>query len=219
LLDLELRRDSDAAIERVFRAGHTLRGIGGVIGWIEFMRLTHALESVLDHLRTGALAATDELIGAVYAGTDSVKRMVSFGNETSEALAGYGAALNRLRALEPPLIATALPDVPALYEVSLRFRPDIVALSEDTKLLLDQLGLMGELVSVEPLNELAVELLQSAPTPPGLRVLLRTSESELAIKGVCIYSADEDQLKITRLAEPCRNASERENAHSRSERD
>jgi two-component system, chemotaxis family, sensor kinase CheA len=216
LLELERVRDSDATIERLFRAGHTLKGIGGVIGWIEFMRMTYALESVLDHLRTGALAASDELVGAVFAGVDSVKRMVRIGEGSDDALCGYGPALNRLRALEPALAESALSDVPALYEIALRFRSDLPALSEDTKLLLDQLGLLGELVSVEPLPE-SMSLLEREPAArvAGLRVLLRTAESEIAIKGVCVYSAEEDRLKITRLADPARNVSDPERAHGR----
>jgi two-component system, chemotaxis family, sensor kinase CheA len=213
LLELERSRESDAARERLFRAGHTLKGIGGVIGWIEFMRLTHALESVLDHLRTGTLSASDELIGALFAGIDSVQRMVRAAESSDEALTGYGPALNRLRALEPPAPHSLLPGVISLYEIVLRFRPDLAALSEDTKLLLDQLGAMGELVSVEPLPESISSLERDATrVPPGLRVLLRTAESELAIKGVCVYSADEDRLRIVRLAEPCRDVSEPERA-------
>lgn len=213
LLELERSRESDAARERLFRAGHTLKGIGGVIGWIEFMRLTHALESVLDHLRAGTLRASDELIGALFAGVDSVQRMVRAGESSDVALSGYGPALNRLRALEPPAPDSLVPGVPSLYEIVLRFRPDLAALSEDTKLLLDQLGVMGELVSVEPLPESMSSFERDATrVPPGLRVLLRTPETELAIKGVCVYSADEDRLRIVRLAETSRDASEPERA-------
>jgi two-component system chemotaxis sensor kinase CheA len=210
LLELDRSRESDAARERLFRAGHTLKGIGGVIGWIEFVRLTHALESVLEHLRERTLHASDEAIGALFAGIDSVQRMVRAGEASDAALTGYGAALNRLRALEPPAApGSLLPGVPSLYEIVLRFRSDLAALSEDTKLLLDQLGVMGELVSVEPLPESMSSLERNATrVPPGLRVLLRTPESELAIKGVCVYSADEDRLRIVRLAEPCRDVSE-----------
>lgn len=211
LLELEHCRDSDAARERLFRAGHTLKGIGGVIGWIEFMRLTHALESVVDHLRSNTLPASDELIGALFAGVDSVQRMVHSGDASDAALIGYGPALNRLRALEPPAAETQLPGISSLYEIVLRFRPDLEALSEDTKLLLDQLGVMGELVSVEPLPESMSTFERDATrVPPGLRVLLRTAEGEIAIKGVCVYSADEDRLRIVRLAEPCRDALESE---------
>jgi two-component system, chemotaxis family, sensor kinase CheA len=213
LLELERSRESDVARERLFRAGHTLKGIGGVIGWVEFMRLTHALEKVLDHLRAGTLRASDELIGALSAGIDSVQRMVRAGESSELALSGYGTALNRLRGLEPPAPHSLAPGVPTLYEIVLRFRPDLPAPSEDTELLLDQLGVMGELVSVEPLPESPSSLERDASSaPPGLRVRLRTAETELAIKGVCIYSADEDGLRIVRLAEPCRDVSEPERA-------
>jgi two-component system chemotaxis sensor kinase CheA len=209
LCQLEQSRDSEEARERLFRAGHTLKGIGGVIGWVEFMRLTYALESVLDHLRVSALDASDDVIGTLFAGLDSVKRMVRGGDEAGDALTGYGMALNRLRALEPALRASVPPGAPALYEILLRFRSDIAALSEDTKILLEQLGMLGELVSVEPLPEsLPLELASDRPVPPGLRVLLRSAEREVAIRGVCVYSAEEERLKITPLAEPGRAASE-----------
>jgi two-component system, chemotaxis family, sensor kinase CheA len=213
LVELERSRDSESARDRLFRAGHTLKGIGGVIGWVEFMRLTHALESVLDHLRGGTLRASDELIGALFAGIDSVQRMVRAGEASDSALLGYGPALNRLRALEPPAPESMIPGMPSLYEIVLRFRHDLAALSEDTKLLLDQLGVMGELVSVEPLPESMSSIERDAiRVPPGLRVLLRTAESEIAIKGVCVYSADEDRLRIVRLAESCRDVTEPERA-------
>jgi two-component system chemotaxis sensor kinase CheA len=213
LLELERSRESDAARERLFRAGHTLKGIGGVIGWIEFMRLTAALESVLDHLSAGTLVASDELIAALDAGIESLQRMVRAGESSEAALSGYGSALNRLRALEPPAPDSLLLGMPSLYEIVLRFHSGLAALSEDTKLLLDQLGAMGELVSVEPLPESLSSLERAANRePPGLRVLLRTAETELAIRGVCVYSADEDRLRIVRLAEPYRDVSEPERA-------
>lgn len=209
VLELERSRDSDAARERLFRGGHTLKGIGGVIGWIEFMRLTHALEKVLDHLRARTLLASDEVIGALFAGIDSVRNMVRAGEAGERALIGYGPALNRLRALEPPAPDSLMPGVASLYEIVLRFRSDLAALSEDTKLLLDQLGVMGELVSVEPLPESMSSLDRDAVrVPPGLRVLLRSRESTIALRGVCLYSADEDRLRIVRLADPCRDVTD-----------
>jgi two-component system chemotaxis sensor kinase CheA len=54
LVELE-RGGSVTAIDRLFRAVHTMKGMGGAMGYTTVSELSHELETLLDRLRTGSL--------------------------------------------------------------------------------------------------------------------------------------------------------------------
>lgn len=75
LLDLE-RGGSDTAIQRLFRAVHTMKGMGAAMGYTAVSELSHELESLLDKLRNGALVATRLIIDTLFAGVDALEQAV-----------------------------------------------------------------------------------------------------------------------------------------------
>ena len=75
LLDLE-RGGSDTAIQRLFRAVHTMKGMGAAMGYTAVSELSHELESLLDKLRNGALVATRSIIDTLFAGVDALEQAV-----------------------------------------------------------------------------------------------------------------------------------------------
>jgi two-component system chemotaxis sensor kinase CheA len=75
LLELE-RGGSDAAIARLFRAVHTMKGMGAAMGYTSVGELSHELETLLDRLRSSAIVVTRPIIDTLFAGVDSLEQAV-----------------------------------------------------------------------------------------------------------------------------------------------
>jgi len=75
LLELE-RGGSDTAIARLFRSVHTMKGMGGAMGYASVAELSHELETLLDKLRDGTLAVTRSIIDTLFASVDALEKAV-----------------------------------------------------------------------------------------------------------------------------------------------
>ncbi|MDP9204490.1 MAG: chemotaxis protein CheA [Gemmatimonadota bacterium] len=76
LLELE-RGGSDAAVARLFRAVHTMKGMGAAMGYTSVGELSHELETLLDKLRSGTLAVTPVIIDTLFAAADALEQAVA----------------------------------------------------------------------------------------------------------------------------------------------
>jgi two-component system chemotaxis sensor kinase CheA len=74
LLELERGR-SDAAVARLFRAVHTMKGMGAAMGYTAVAELSHELETLLDKVRSGSIV-TPAIIDALFAGVDALEKAV-----------------------------------------------------------------------------------------------------------------------------------------------
>ena len=74
LLELERGR-SDAAVARLFRAVHTMKGMGAAMGYTSVGELSHELETLLDKLRSGSIV-TPVIIDTLFAGVDALEQAV-----------------------------------------------------------------------------------------------------------------------------------------------
>lgn len=75
LLDLE-RGGSDATVGRLFRAVHTMKGMGGAMGYTSVSDLSHELETLLDKLRTGSMVVTPAIMDTLFAAADVLEQAV-----------------------------------------------------------------------------------------------------------------------------------------------
>ncbi|HWP29179.1 MAG TPA: chemotaxis protein CheA [Chloroflexota bacterium] len=73
LLRLEHAGSDPSLLQEVFRAAHTIKGNSAAIGHTRMAALTHAMETVLDRLRHGELAATSALVDRLLEATDVLK--------------------------------------------------------------------------------------------------------------------------------------------------
>ena len=96
LLELE-RGGSDAAVARLFRAVHTLKGMGGAMGYTSVAELSHELETLLDKLRNSALAVTRPMIDTLFAGVDALEQAVEAATATPSQQLDVAAAIERIR--------------------------------------------------------------------------------------------------------------------------
>ncbi|MDX5392973.1 MAG: Hpt domain-containing protein, partial [Caulobacteraceae bacterium] len=70
LLAMEAGDDDSETINAVFRAVHSVKGGAGAFGLEELIRFAHVFETVLDEMRSGNLALTDEVARVLLRASD-----------------------------------------------------------------------------------------------------------------------------------------------------
>jgi two-component system chemotaxis sensor kinase CheA len=114
LLALESGAGGAAAIEEIFRAVHTLKGMAGAMGFQRTAALGHALEHLLEQLRSGGLQADTEVTDALFQAVDALE--ISIDREVAGEAGGGDAVLERLHDLGPggeaAAAGAAAPDEP-----------------------------------------------------------------------------------------------------------
>ncbi|HVT43712.1 MAG TPA: chemotaxis protein CheA [Thermoanaerobaculia bacterium] len=63
-------------INKIFREVHSLKGLAGMLGFVEIAELSHNLEDMLDRLRMGKVEITRDLHDVLYDSVDSLNRLV-----------------------------------------------------------------------------------------------------------------------------------------------
>ena len=96
LLELE-RGGSDAAVARLFRAVHTLKGMGGAMGYTSVAELSHELETLLDKVRNSAVAVTRPMIDTLFAGVDALEQAVEAATANPPQQLDVSAAIASIR--------------------------------------------------------------------------------------------------------------------------
>jgi len=82
-LDLDLvemeksPKDSDL-LNCVFRAFHTIKGTSGFLGLEKLQRITHICEDILNKLRKGEVELNSNIMDAILAGYDNIKKLVAW---------------------------------------------------------------------------------------------------------------------------------------------
>jgi two-component system chemotaxis sensor kinase CheA len=113
ILVMEENPEDDDAINRLFRAVHTMKGSGGMFGLADIAAFSHGLESVLDRVRSKQLPVTRELIDITLAYRDQVAIMLHAGDGGAAVDATRTEAINqRLVALCPPILPASVTAIP-----------------------------------------------------------------------------------------------------------
>ncbi|HEU4454216.1 MAG TPA: chemotaxis protein CheA [Longimicrobium sp.] len=99
LLTLEADPGSREAVEGVFRAVHTIKGMSATMGYRAVADLSHEMENLLDRIRQGRAAATDETVDLLFGACDALERCIELAvEEGDEQQADLDPLLARLRA-------------------------------------------------------------------------------------------------------------------------
>jgi two-component system chemotaxis sensor kinase CheA len=78
LLGIDPAAPAAEDLNAIFRAAHSIKGTGGMLGFTEIAALTHELESLLDLLRRKERAMTREDVDAMLRAVDCVRAQVAF---------------------------------------------------------------------------------------------------------------------------------------------
>jgi len=169
LLELDKNPEDEEQLDACFRAMHTIKGGGAMFGFDEISRFTHAVETVLDRVRSGQLPISKPLLSLVLSARDHILALIDIpqdmvGDETratSDALLAEFAPFLPDDATPPPtrkvvpssasstiteegvLACEARPGPPGIYWLRFVPAPGILATGNDPIRLLAELDTMG----------------------------------------------------------------------------
>lgn len=90
LLELEKNTGNLSALNEIFRAAHTLKGMSSTMGFEDLADLTHHMEDVLSDLKEGILTANSSVVDVLFKCFDRIQMMVD-----NIELTGSGALDNQ----------------------------------------------------------------------------------------------------------------------------
>lgn len=212
LLELEYRPDDGDLVARVFRALHTIKGSGAMFGFETISTFLHDVESVFDHVRSGAIPVTSAIVELGLSAGDEIARMLGQesprrGPET-ERLATLCKSLlqNQLSDVagrlseDSPGVAPAFPDLPPhAVTYRIRFKPgqDVFTSGVKPLLLLKELQELGTCSITAHLDAVPPLL---ALDPEACYVywdMVVTTELPIeALRDIFIFVEDQSELDI-----------------------
>ena len=80
VLDIEDNPSDQEAVNRLFRAMHTIKGSGAMFGFDAISEFTHHVETTLDNVRNGTVGVTKELIDLILLSRDRITAMLAEAN-------------------------------------------------------------------------------------------------------------------------------------------
>jgi two-component system, chemotaxis family, sensor kinase CheA len=109
---LALERDANSeAVDELFRAVHSIKGMSGAMGYKSVTDLSHELESLLDKVRTGNVLVTTQVMDALFTAADALETSISMATSEKPRELGVSTLVDQLRELarepEEPLTFTA----------------------------------------------------------------------------------------------------------------
>ncbi len=161
LLALESGEDQQVAIDEIFRAAHTLKGMSASMGFMAMEHLCHSMEDVFSLIRSGQREVTASLTDLLLTCTDTIERMLD-AIEAGEAPSDEQSAhlTQDLRAFaegEDPSCEPGDPE-PAgnrpLYTLSVAIDPSCTMKDVRAILLLQNLEAIGTIISTNPTRNL-----------------------------------------------------------------
>ncbi len=76
LMDLERRQGDRAHLDKTFRAAHSLKGAGAMVGLATIAEFTHGIEAVLERIRGGTLGVDSDIITTLLEARDHLAAMI-----------------------------------------------------------------------------------------------------------------------------------------------
>lgn len=102
-------------INALFRATHTLKGLAGMLDFMNLQTVAHHMEDLLGGVRLGKVAWSDQVSEVVAQGVDHIRAMldgIAAGTGDGHDVAGYVAVVERAQEAPGALSATLTVDVP-----------------------------------------------------------------------------------------------------------
>jgi two-component system chemotaxis sensor kinase CheA len=210
ILLIEENPADDDAINRLFRAVHTLKGSGGMFGLTDIARFSHGLESVLDKVREKQLAVTRELIDLTLAYRDQVSLMLhaSEGDAATD-MDSVMEIERRLKALcpEPEKAIPSPVKSPASTEpfgapritYRIRFAPQqsLFVGGTEPALLLDELRGLGECTVIAHFDDVpALDAADPEACHLTWDIILTTPAGLDAIRDIFVFVDDISRIDI-----------------------
>jgi len=215
LLALESTPESTEDIEQLFRSVHTMKSGAAMVGFMGISEYAHLLENLLERLRSGKLAVTNNLITFLLDAIDFIRSMLDRVAE-GEAEAdpevlgqrqgqvkrylGVEAATPREDAVETA--STEPPEEPAeefsFYKIDLNFEKHLFYSGQDPLLLLLNLSELAEFVTVVPdLSELPdFENFSMFELYISWQIIIKTKMPIEDLDDIFMFVVDDNDIRI-----------------------
>jgi len=220
LLALESTPESASDIEQLFRSVHTLKSGAGMVGYTGISDYAHLLENLLERIRAGKLAVTNNLITFLLSAIDFIRSMVDRVSQ-GEAEVGPEVLDERKHQVkrylgidgissseqEPEPAVKEAPKEPtqefSFYKIDLKFRKDFFYSGQDPLLILLGLSELGEFVEVVPdLSELPdFENFFMHDLYISWQIIIKTERSYEDIEDVFMFVKDDNDIHIEDITE------------------
>ena len=91
LSDLREGAASDDTINAVFRSVHSVKGGAGIFGFDDLVKFAHVLETVLDAMRSGKLASSQDIVDTLLQAYDVLSDLIGMSRSGEAIPAEYGS--------------------------------------------------------------------------------------------------------------------------------
>jgi two-component system chemotaxis sensor kinase CheA len=210
LLELEDSPEDSSAIDRVFRALHTLKGSGGLAGFDNVAGFCHEAETVFEQVRSGERKVDEKLVSLTLSAQDHLKGMImaEFGADpvdddlTAELVASFQALMPFHHDAGPKVTTAAMvtPTDQTTFRIRFRPMPNLFLQGVQPHFLLGELQRLGEALVVAQLDAIpALDELNPEECFVYWDVLLTTDQDEDAIRDVFIFVEDDCELMIQKI--------------------
>jgi two-component system chemotaxis sensor kinase CheA len=108
LLRLRSSPEDAELLNAIFRSAHSIKGGAGSFGLTALVRFTHALENLLDRMRSMEIPATEHVIGLLLKSVDVLREMLS-GAEQPESAADLVKQIEAITSTEPAAAHASMP--------------------------------------------------------------------------------------------------------------
>jgi len=223
VLDIEENPGDQEAVNRLFRAMHTIKGSGSMFGFDAIAEFSHHVETVMDKVRNGTVPVTKTLIDLILVSRDRITAMLAEANgdgppvdprEGEKIIASLKALLSSHGAASPgekppketpeqaPEATKPVQQNQAVYRIRFSPDPDIFFTGMDPVILLYDLADMGE-CSVVAQTEKVPDLENLSPESCYLfwDIILTTAKRINAVKDVFVFVEDKCKIDIETVEE------------------
>lgn len=183
---LQLERDgsnggASPAVGAIFRAVHTIKGMGATMGYAIVAELAHEMETVLDRIRRGNLDIDATVMDVLFRSADVLEQAVEASVAGREGDVMATDLVETLRAMGAEGVPTtgwtvAAPTTPGTL-VRVRLAPDTPLRGVRAFMILQSLAKIGEVTGTEPSSD-ALQFESSFPDF-ALRILSPSSPEEI----------------------------------------
>lgn len=219
LLEIEKNPEDTEAVNRLFRAMHTIKGSGNMFGFNDIADFTHHVETVLDKVRDGSIPVSRELITLILSSADHIKSMIHAAAGQSETDVNRGnEIISRLEAIlqeggakvaEQPRLDKIPPPEPETQEEKtyrIRFHPDkeLFILGTNPATIMEDLRNLGPCKIIAHGKDIPL-LNDLDPTKCHLfwDIILTTERGVNAIRDIFIFFEENSLLQIAIIDESC----------------
>jgi two-component system, chemotaxis family, sensor kinase CheA len=208
LLELESNPKDLDLIGRVFRAMHTIKGSGAMVGFENIASFTHDIETVFDLVRNEVIPVTKELIDLTLYSCDIIKKMVRndpvYDEDTEAIVQRYKKLMPAEKktsdenVIDSPIKKTEDVNTEEItYRIRLRPVGNIFKNGTNLILILNEIRTLGECSLVAQTGKIP-DLEQMEPEICYIwwDIILTTVKDENTIRDIFIFIEDDSEIDI-----------------------